>query len=250
MAFQNYIRSAAWQFAALLLLLAGCGGSDGPSAPSITISGRVTSTENIPIPNLTIDMSVRSYCPTAYPPYSMNYTFNSTSSTDSNGHYRVTTYIEYYCENYFSVSVHPFDNCSEIKENPCYDYYQPESSPTQWNQYGFSPSTNVNFVGERLYKAFSMVVLPDGTPARSTARLQASMRPMVIPWDGTVDDNGMFTFTRLRDGETYTIYFDPYDCPDIYHYGCNGAYDFDPPEITFTIASTDVENLIFTATPK
>ena len=55
--------------------------------------------------------------------------------------------------------------------------------------------------------------------------------------DGGLNDAGAFGLGHLKNGATYTVYF------------ASELYNFDPKEITFTVSSSNVDNLVFSATP-
>jgi uncharacterized delta-60 repeat protein len=55
--------------------------------------------------------------------------------------------------------------------------------------------------------------------------------------DGGLDDAGAFRLGHLKNGVTYTVYL------------ASELYNFDPKEITFTVSSSNVDNLVFSATP-
>lgn len=253
---QKFATARRWHLAALLILISGCGGGGSgpsrPSGPSITVSGKVTTSEGTPVPNIPIASYVTSYCPIPYPPYATAYESRGQSSTDAAGRYVVTTYVADYCENVFDVSVQPGNSCDAIKTNPCYEVGGPSGVTPGWSQNDFSPSTDVNFVAERRYKAFGVVLFPNGLAhpwSRKSDLAPALDINLYGGGSGSIDDAGAFNFRYLRNGATYTVYFPQVDCSLVGIYACDAAYNFDRTEITFTVSSSDVDNLVFTATP-
>lgn len=253
---QKFATARRWHLAALLILISGCGGGgsgpSGPSGPSITVSGKVTTSEGTPVPNIAIASYVTSYCPIPYPPYATAYESRGQSTTDAAGRYVVATYVADYCMNVFDVSVQPGNNCDASKTNPCYEVGSPSGATPGWSQNDFSPSTDVNFVAERRYKAFGVVLFPNGLTqpwSRKSDLMPVLDIDPIAGGSGSIDDAGAFNFRYLRNGVTYTVYFPQVDCSLVSIYACDAAYNFDRTEITFTVSSSDVDNLVFTATP-
>ena len=141
-----------------------------------------------------------------------------------------------------------YGRCDGNKQLPCYSV---GNSYQSWDQSDLSPKRDLNFGPIQRSRIFGTIQFPNGNTVSPT-----SLWPLLLPSplysasSGGVDESGRFWFGLLEPG-SYTVDFPPDACNGpISMSGCNGSYDFTPPNTTVDIVAPGDIDISFSAIPK
>ena len=231
-------------FGAAVLLLAnacGGGGGDDPSDPSIQISGQVRLNTGAPAPNDVVRVEIARIC------FQFSiYNWFGQGTSDSSGNYVINvplkdvsdcTNSDAFKADSFRIQVSGY-SCPGDRQMPCY-----YGGATNWSQKDFAANTGVNLQVERKARILGVTQFPG-------ASVNTNLLPVINPdllggQGGRLDGQGRFFFGPLEPG-TYSVSFPPDKCASIGFTGCNGAYDFTPPDAIVSVVDQDID-IAFTA---